>query len=76
MKLLNDEARYIHKNIENRGLFVRIDEDSDESEDDSQQFDNQDDSSVEEVFSEKVQRSMQLRKRVYEISSSNEEDNN
>lgn len=38
MKLLNDEARYIHKNIENRGLFVRIDEDSDESEDDSQQF--------------------------------------
>lgn len=40
MKLLNDETRYIHKNIENRGLFVRIDEESDESEEDSEQVDD------------------------------------
>jgi hypothetical protein len=33
VKILNDEARNIHKNMSNRNLFIRIDNyDSDESE--------------------------------------------
>ena len=36
MKLLDEETRYIHKNIENRGLFVKINDDSDEYEGESE----------------------------------------